>query len=80
METATFMGLQKTDGAGAMAYEVMNTARRLEIRDQDNPAPRSTLRYRALLMLYILVTAVSMGGWLWFLGSLSWRLAVWAMY
>jgi hypothetical protein len=80
METATYMGLQKTDGAGVMAYEAMNTAPRPEIRDQDKPAPRSTLRDHALLMLFILVVAVSMGGWLWFLGSLSWRLVVWAMY
>jgi hypothetical protein len=31
-------------------------------------------------MLYIVVVAVSMGGWLWFLGSASWRLASWAMH
>jgi hypothetical protein len=74
------MGLQKTDGAGVMAYEVMDTARGPEIRDQDKAAPRSSLRDRALLMFYILVIAVSMGGWLWFLGSMSWRLASWVLY
>jgi hypothetical protein len=40
-------------------------------------APRSSFQDRALLMFYILVVAVSMGGWLWFLGSLSWRVAGW---
>jgi hypothetical protein len=58
----------------------MTTARRPEIHDQDEAAPRSSLRDRALLAFYIVVIAVSMGGWLWFLGSVSWRLASWAMH
>jgi hypothetical protein len=41
--------------------------------------PGQTLRDHALLTFYIVVVAVSMGGWLWFLGSVSWRLASWAM-
>ena len=74
------MGLQGTDGADVTTYEAMKTAGGPEIHDRDKAVPRSSLRDHALLTFYIAVIAVSMGGWLWFLGSVSWRLASWAMY
>ncbi len=74
------MGLQGTDGVGVTTYEAMKTARGPEIHHKDKAAPRSSLRDRALLVFYIVVIAVSMGGWFWFLGSVSWRLASWAMH
>ncbi len=79
MEMVTYVGLQGTDGVGVTVYETTNKARRAEILDQDKAAPRSLFQDRALLMFYIVVIAISMGGWLWFLGSLSWRLADWVM-
>ena len=65
---------------GADVTTAMTTASRPEITDRDQAAPRSSLRDQALLTLYIVIVAVSMGGWLWFLGSASWRLASWAMH
>jgi hypothetical protein len=60
-------------------YHTTNTARKAEVLDQDKAAPRSSFQDLALLMFYIVVIAVSMGGWLWLLGSLSWSLAAWVM-
>ena len=60
-------------------YETTNVARKADVPDQDKGAPRSLFQDRALLMFYILIIAISMGGWLWFLGSLSWYLASWVM-
>ena len=73
------MGLQGTDGVDVTVYETTNTAHRAEILDQGTAAPRSSFQDLALLAFYIVVIAISMGGWLWFLGSLSWRIASWAM-
>jgi hypothetical protein len=55
-----------------MAYEAMNTANGK--REEGKAVPRSTFQDRALLLFYIVVIAVSMGGWLWLLMYLSWRL------
>jgi hypothetical protein len=60
-------------------YQTTNTARKAEVLDQDKAAPQSSFQDLALLMFYIVVIAVSMGGWLWLLGSLSWSLAAWVM-
>lgn len=68
------------DGADVTTYEAMTTAQRPEIHDRNQAAPRSSLRDHALLTFYVVVVAVSMGGWLWFLGQMSWRLASWAMH
>jgi hypothetical protein len=54
-----------------MAYEASETL-------VEGAAVRSTFRDRALLTGYILAMTVAMSGWLWFLGSLSWRLIGWA--
>ena len=35
---------------------------------------RSLLHNRAVLSLYAVLVVVAMGGWLWFLGRLSWYL------
>jgi hypothetical protein len=61
-------------------YEAMTTAQGPEIRDPGDAAPRTSLSDHALLLFYIVVIAVSMGGWLWFLGSVSWRIAGWVMH
>jgi hypothetical protein len=61
-------------------YEAMTTARGAKIPVRDQAAPRTSLQDHALLTFYIVVVTVSMGGWLWFLGSASWRLASWAMH
>jgi hypothetical protein len=55
-----------------MAYEAMNTANGK--REEGKAVPRSTFQDRALLLFYVVVIAVSMGGWLWLLMYLSWRL------
>jgi hypothetical protein len=68
---------QGAEGVVMTTYEAMKTARSPEIHDQDKARPRSSLRDHALLTFYIAVIVVSMGGWLWFLGSVSWRLASW---
>ena len=60
------------------AYEAMSTTGEPEKREPDKAAPRSPFQDHALLIFYIVVIAVSMGGWLWFLGSLSFRLISWA--
>ena len=54
-----------------MAYEASETL-------VEGAVVRSTFRDRALLTGYILAMTVAMSGWLWFLGSLSWRLIGWA--
>jgi hypothetical protein len=40
---------------------------------------RSLLHDRALLSLYAVTAIVAMGGWLWFLGRLSWYLVMQAV-
>jgi len=42
------------------------------IRNQNGS--RSLLHDRAVLSLYAVMAVVAMGGWLWFLGRLSWYL------
>ena len=44
------------------------------IRNQNGS--RSLLHHRAVLLLYALMALVAMGGWLWFLGRLSWYLLI----
>jgi hypothetical protein len=64
--------LQATEGDAVMAYEALETL-------AEGAVVRSTLRDRALLAGYFLAMTVAMSGWLWFLGSLSWRLIGWAL-
>jgi hypothetical protein len=40
---------------------------------------RLAIRDRALLLVYCLMAVVAMGGWLWFLGRLSWNILTWAV-
>jgi hypothetical protein len=62
-----------------MAYEAMNTAGDPENPERNKAAPRSSFQGHALLIFYIVVIAVSMGGWLWFLGSLCFKFISWAV-
>ena len=55
-----------------MAYEALETL-------AEGDVVRSTFRDRALLAGYFLAMTVAMSGWLWFLGSLSWRFIGWAL-
>ena len=41
---------------------------------QRQKGSRSLLHDRAVLSLYAVMAVVAMGGWLWFLGRLSWYL------
>ena len=43
-------------------------------RTRNQNGSRSLLHSRAVLSLYALVVVFAMGGWLWFLGRLSWYL------
>jgi hypothetical protein len=62
-----------------MAYEATNKAGGPQNREQNNATQRSAFADHAVLIFYIFVIAVSMGGWLWFLGYLSWGLLSWAL-
>jgi hypothetical protein len=67
--------LEKVTGNGrdaVMAYEASETL-------IEGAVARSTFRDRALPIGYILAMTVAMSVWLWFLGSLSWRLIGWAL-
>jgi hypothetical protein len=55
-----------------MAYEALETL-------VEAAAVRATFRDRALLTGYIVAMTVATSGWLWFLGSLSWRFIGWAL-
>ena len=61
-----------------MAYEAMNKAGGPENREQNKATKRSAFADHALRIIYIVVIVVSMGGWLWLLGDLSWRVLSWA--
>jgi hypothetical protein len=50
----------------------MNKNEDQRIRNQNGSL--SLLQDRAVLSLYALMAVVAMGGWLWFLGRLSWYL------
>ena len=57
-----------------MAYDSdMNTE-----GPKGNPDPRSSFQDHALLLFYVLLASIAMGGWLWFLGWMSWGIIVWA--
>jgi hypothetical protein len=43
-----------------------------------SPNRRSSFRDRALLLFYVLLASIAMGGWLWFLGWMSWNIIAWA--
>jgi hypothetical protein len=55
-----------------MTYASMNKNEDQRIRNQNGSL--SLLQDRAVLSLYALMAVVAMGGWLWFLGRLSWYL------
>jgi hypothetical protein len=56
----------------------MKSAGGSEDGERDNKAtPRSAFQDQALLLFYFVIIAVSMGGWLWFLGYLSWNIVNW---
>jgi hypothetical protein len=40
--------------------------------------PRSSFRDWALILFYATIVLIAMGGWLWFLGWLSWNVIDWA--
>jgi hypothetical protein len=48
-----------------------------------NPDPgnkrRTSFQGPVLVLLYAIILLLAMGGWLWFLGWLSWHVVVWAM-
>jgi len=60
-----------------MVYEGMKTAGGPENGMQNKAALRSSFQDHALLLFYIVIIAVSMGGWLWLLGYLSWDIVSW---
>jgi len=43
-----------------------------------SPNRRSSFQDRALLLSYVLLASIAMGGWLWFLGWMSWGIIAWA--
>jgi hypothetical protein len=45
--------------------------------ERHKAAPRSAFQDHALLVFYFVIIAVSMGGWLWLLGYLSWNIVNW---
>jgi hypothetical protein len=55
-----------------MTYASMKQSNDQRIRNQSGSL--SLLQDRAVLSLYAVVAIVAMGGWLWFLGRLSWYL------
>jgi hypothetical protein len=55
-----------------MTYASMKQNDDQRIRNQSGSL--SLLQDRAVLSLYAVVAIVAMGGWLWFLGRLSWYL------
>jgi hypothetical protein len=55
-----------------MTYASMKQNNDQRIRNQRGSL--SLLQDRAVLSLYAVVAIVAMGGWLWFLGRLSWYL------
>jgi hypothetical protein len=55
-----------------MTYASMNENEDQRIQDRNDL--RSLLHDRAVLSLYALTSVIAMGGWLWFLGRLSWYL------
>jgi hypothetical protein len=63
----------------AMAYEATNNAGSPENPQHNKATQRSAFADHALLAFYIFVIAISMSGWLWFLGYLSWGLLSWVM-
>jgi hypothetical protein len=61
-----------------MAYEAMNRADGPENGEQNKAASRSAFQDHALPLFYFVIIAVSLGGWLWFLGYLFWGIVNWA--
>lgn len=55
-----------------MTFASMSKNADQRIRNQNGS--RSLLQDRAVLSLYALMVVFAMGGWLWFLGRLSWYL------
>jgi hypothetical protein len=65
-----------------MAHTSMNKDERLSAPENPKANPnrrRLAIRDRALLLVYCLMAVVAMGGWLWFLGRLSWNILTWAV-
>jgi len=61
-----------------MAHAGTNKDERLSAPENPN-RPRLAIRDHAVLPVYCLMAVVAMGGWLWFLGRLSWNILTWAV-
>jgi hypothetical protein len=75
---ATENGVNGIRKRAVMVYEVMNKAGGPENGEQNEMAARSAFRDLALPLCYFIIITVSMAGWLWFLGYLSWDIVSWA--
>jgi hypothetical protein len=54
----------------------MKTSADLPAPDPDKRHP-SPFNDRALILFYAVLIGIAMGGWLWFLGWLSWEIVTW---